>query len=56
MAWVTLAASTRVALAGVAALLGALAVCLWLAGLQLDHAHAAATRLPARPAQLPALA
>jgi ABC-type transport system involved in multi-copper enzyme maturation permease subunit len=33
----------RIALAGVAALLGALAVCLWLAGLQLHHAYAAAT-------------
>jgi hypothetical protein len=33
----------RFALAGVAALLGALAVYLWLAGLQLHHAYAAAT-------------
>ncbi len=33
----------RIALAGVAALLGALAVCLWIAGLQLHHAYAAAT-------------
>jgi hypothetical protein len=32
----------RVALAGMAMFLGALAVCLWLAGLQLRHAYAAA--------------
>jgi hypothetical protein len=32
----------RIALAGVAALLGALAVYLWIAGLQLNHAYAAA--------------
>ena len=42
MAWVTWR-QHRVALAGVAALLGALAVYLWLAGLQLHHAYAAAT-------------
>jgi hypothetical protein len=33
----------RIALAGVAAFLGALAVWLWIAGLQLHHAYAAAT-------------
>src|SRR5260370_28100523 len=42
MAWVTWR-QHRFALAGVAALLGALAVYLWLAGLQLHHAYAAAT-------------
>ena len=42
MAWVTWR-QHRIALAGVAALLGALAVYLWLAGLQLHHAYAAAT-------------
>ena len=42
MAWVTWR-QHRFALAGVAALLGALSVCLWLAGLQLHHAYAAAT-------------
>ena len=42
MAWVTWR-QHRLALAGVAALLGALAVCLWLTGLQLHHAYAAAT-------------
>ena len=42
MAWVTWR-QHRVALAGVAALLGALAVYLWIAGLQLHHAYAAAT-------------
>ena len=41
MAWVTWR-QHRTALAGVAALLGALAVYLWLAGLQLHHAYAAA--------------
>ena len=41
MAWVTWR-QHRFALAGVAALLGALAVCLWLVGLQLHHAYAAA--------------
>ena len=41
MAWVTWR-QHRIALAGVAALLGALAVYLWLAGLQLHHAYAAA--------------
>ena len=41
MAWVTWR-QHRIALAGVAALLGALAVCLWLVGLQLHHAYAAA--------------
>ncbi len=42
MAWVTWR-QHRIALTGVAALLGALAVYLWLAGLQLHHAYAAAT-------------
>ena len=41
MAWVTWR-QHRVALGGVAALLGVLAVWLWLAGLQLHHAYAAA--------------
>jgi hypothetical protein len=41
MAWVTWR-QHRIALAGVAALLGALAVYLWLTGLQLHHAYAAA--------------
>ena len=36
-------AAAPVALAGVAALLGALAVYLWIAGLQLHHAYAAVT-------------
>jgi ABC-2 family transporter protein len=42
MAWVTWR-QHRIALAGAAAFLGALAVCLWLAGLKLHHAYAAAT-------------
>ena len=42
MAWVTWQ-QHRIALAGVAALLGVLAVYLWLAGLHLHHAYAAAT-------------
>jgi ABC-2 family transporter protein len=42
MAWVTWR-QHRFALAGVAAVLGALAVCLWLVGLQLHRAYAAAT-------------
>jgi ABC-2 family transporter protein len=42
MAWVTWR-QHRVALGGVAALLGAVAVYLWLAGLQLHEAYAAAT-------------
>ncbi len=42
MAWVTWR-QHRVALAGVVVLLGALAVYLWLAGLQLHHAYLAAT-------------
>ena len=42
MAWVTWR-QHRLALAGVAALLGALAVYLWIIGLQLHHAYAAAT-------------
>ena len=42
MAWVTWR-QHRFALTGVAALLGALAVCLWIVGLQLHHAYAAAT-------------
>ena len=41
MAWVTWR-QHRTALTGVAVLLGALAVCLWVAGLQLHHAYAAA--------------
>ena len=41
MAWVTWR-QHRIALAGVAALLGGLAVYLWLAGLTLHHAYAAA--------------
>ncbi len=41
MAWVTWR-QHRSALTGVAALLGALAVCLWLVGLHLHHAYAAA--------------
>jgi hypothetical protein len=41
MAWVTWR-QHRIALGGVAALLGALAVWLWLAGLQVHHAYAAA--------------
>ena len=41
MAWVTWR-QHRAALAGVAVFLGALAVCLWLAGLQMHHAYAAA--------------
>src|SRR5713226_403544 len=40
MAWVTWR-QHRAALAGVAALLGALAVYLWLTGLQMHHAYAA---------------
>jgi ABC-2 family transporter protein len=42
MAWVTWR-QHRIALGGVAVLLGAVAVYLWLAGLQLHHAYAAAT-------------
>lgn len=42
MAWVTWR-QHRIALTGVAALLGALAVYLWLAGLKVHHAYAAAT-------------
>jgi hypothetical protein len=42
MAWVTWR-QHRLALAGVAALLGALAVYLWLAGLHVHHAYATAT-------------
>src|SRR5258708_11952763 len=42
MGWVTWR-QHRAALAGVAVFLGAVAVCLWLAGLQLHHAYAAAT-------------
>jgi hypothetical protein len=42
MAWVTWR-QHRIALAGVAALLGALVVYLWLAGLQVHHAYSAAT-------------
>jgi hypothetical protein len=46
MAWVTWR-QHRFALAGLAALLGVLAVALWLAGLQLHHAYAAAVACPA---------
>jgi ABC-2 family transporter protein len=53
MAWVTWR-QHRIALAGVAALLGALAVWLWIAGLQLHHAYAAATAC--HPASSPACA
>jgi hypothetical protein len=53
MTWVTWR-QHRFALAGVAALLGALAVGLWLAGLQLHHAYAAAAAC--RPAGSPACA
>src|SRR5713101_9896886 len=50
MAWVSWR-QHRVALAGVAVLLGAVAVWLWLAGLQLHHAYVAATAChPASPA------
>jgi hypothetical protein len=50
MAWVTWR-QHRIALAGVAAFLGGLAVWLWIAGLKLHHAYAAATACdPASPA------
>jgi len=50
MAWVTWR-QHRIALAGVAALLGAVVVWVWIAGLQLHHAYAAATACnPASPA------
>jgi len=50
MAWVTWR-QHRIALAGVAAFLGALAAWLWIAGLQLHRAYAAATAChPASPA------
>ena len=42
MVWVTWR-QHRVALGGVAALLGALALYVWVVGVQLHHAHAAAT-------------
>jgi hypothetical protein len=42
MAWVTWR-QHRFALTGVAALLGALALCLWIVGLQVHHAYGAAT-------------
>jgi hypothetical protein len=42
MAWVTWR-QHRFALTGVAALLGALVLCLWIVGLQVHHAYAAAT-------------
>ncbi len=55
MVWVTWR-QHRFALLGVAALLGALALCLWIAGLQLHHAHAAATACdPARSIACPDL-
>ncbi len=53
MAWVTWR-QHRVALAGVAALLGAWAVYLWIAGLQAHHAYAAVTGC--QPASFPACA
>src|SRR5260370_31755968 len=50
MAWVTWR-QHRAALGGVAVFLGALAVWLWIAGLHLHHAYAAATAChPASPA------
>jgi hypothetical protein len=51
MAWVAWR-QHRVALAGVAVLLGALAVCLWIVGRQLHHAYAAA--IACHPASSPA--
>jgi len=51
MAWVTWR-QHRVALTGVAALLGALAVYVWIAGLQMHHAYATATAC--RPLTSPA--
>ena len=51
MAWVTWR-QQRVALGGVAALLGGLAVYVWIAGLQLHHAYVAATAC--HPATSPA--
>jgi hypothetical protein len=51
MAWVTWR-QHRVALTGVAALLGALAVYVWIAGLQMHHAYATATAC--RPLSSPA--
>jgi ABC-2 family transporter len=53
MAWVTWR-QHRLALGGVAALLGGLAVWLWIAGLRLHHAYAAATAC--HPASSPACA
>ena len=54
MAWVTWR-QHRSALTGVGALLGALAVCFFIAGLQLHHAYAAAVSPATRPAHLPAV-
>jgi ABC-type transport system involved in multi-copper enzyme maturation permease subunit len=51
MAWVTWR-QHRAALVGVAAFLGALAVCLWIIGLQVHHAYAAA--FACRPVGSPA--
>jgi hypothetical protein len=51
MAWVTWR-QHRFALAGVAVFLGALAVCLWIVGLQVHHAYAAAAAC--HPASSPA--
>ena len=48
MAWVTWR-QHRFALVGMTALLGVLAVGLWVAGLQLHHAYATATACPAGP-------
>ena len=53
MAWVTWR-QHRIALAGVAALLGAWAVYLWLTGLQVHHAYAARSPPASRRTQLPA--
>jgi hypothetical protein len=53
MAWV-IWRQHRIALAGVAAFLGALAVYVWIVGLQLHHAHAAATAC--HPSSSPACA
>src|SRR5260370_31855481 len=53
MAWVTWR-QHRIALAGVAALLGAWAVYLWIAGLQARHGYAAVTGC--QPASFPACA
>ena len=53
MAWVTWR-QHRVALAGVAALLGALAAYLWMTGLQVHHAYAAVSACHPAGLDLPA--